>query len=370
MDKIKRYIDCYIPVTTCTLRCPYCYITEHRLFKGPLPKFKYSAEYVRKALSQERLGGTCLINMCAGGETLLAPEVLDYAKALLEEGHYVMIVTNATIDKRFDDIAKFPSELTKHLFFKFSYHYLELKKRKLMDRFFANIRKVRDAGCSFTLELTPSDDAIPYIEDIKTIAKRELGAINHVTIARDEKDDSELPMMTKLSREEYIKTWGVFKSALFDYKLTIFGEKRKDFCYAGDWTFYLNILTGQMTQCYKSYTYQNIFEDITKPIKFQAIGCNCKEHHCYNGHSFIVLGDIPHLEAPTYTELRNRICADGSEWLQPEMKSFMSTKLYESNKEYSFMQKTITNIKMNAIKLKGKIGGVNGSFIIDCPMVA
>ena len=58
MDKIKRYIDCYIPVTTCTLRCPYCYITQHRLFEGPLPKFKYSPEHVRKALSKERLGGT------------------------------------------------------------------------------------------------------------------------------------------------------------------------------------------------------------------------------------------------------------------------------------------------------------------------
>jgi len=57
MDKIKRYVNLYIPVTTCTLRCHYCYITHHRLFGGPLPELKYSAEQVRKALSKARLGG-------------------------------------------------------------------------------------------------------------------------------------------------------------------------------------------------------------------------------------------------------------------------------------------------------------------------
>ena len=57
MDKIKRFIDCYVPVTTCTLRCHYCYITHHRLFDNKLPTFKYTPEQVRKALSKERLGG-------------------------------------------------------------------------------------------------------------------------------------------------------------------------------------------------------------------------------------------------------------------------------------------------------------------------
>lgn len=355
MDTIKRFIDCYIPVTTCTLRCPYCYITQHRLFEGPLPEFKYSPAHVRKALSKERLGGTCLINMCAGGETLLASGILNYVRELLEEGHYLMIVTNATLDKPFDEIARFPKELLSHLFLKFSYHYLELKKKNLFTKFFNNIRKVRDAGCSFTLELTPSDEAIPFIEDIKAIAVRELGAVNHITIARDEKDDSKLPMMTSLPREEYIKTWSTFDSQLFGYKLSIFGDKRKEFCYAGDWTFCLNLATGAMTQCYKYHFKQNIFEDISKPINFKAIGCNCMEHHCYNGHVFMVLGDIPELKAPTYGELRNRVCEDGTEWLVPEMKSFMSTKLYDSNKEYSALKKFRINSEVKLIRLRNKL---------------
>lgn len=276
---------------------------------------------------------------------MLAKEVVEYARAFLEEGHYVMIVTNGTISKRFDDIASFPAHLNKHLFFKFSYHYLELKQRGLLDVFFNNIRKVRDAGCSFTLELTPSDDAIPYIDEIKQRAIAELGAPNHVTIARDERTKNRLPMLTQLSRQEYIDTWKTFDSALFDYKLTIFGHKRREFCYAGDWSFCVNLATGKMKQCYRTYYRADIFRDITKPIPFRAIGNCCKEHHCYNGHSLIVLGDIPSQSTPTYAQLRNRQSLGGSEWLRPEMKSFMSTRLKESNTEYTLWKKIKANLR-------------------------
>ena len=355
MDKIKRYIDCYVPVTTCTLRCHYCYITMHRLFEGGLPKFNYSPEQVRKALSKERLGGTCLINFCAGGETLLTPKIVDYVKLLLEEGHYVMIVTNATVTSRMEEFAGFPPELTKHLFFKFSYHYLELTKRNLLEQFFSNIQKVRNAGCSFTLELTPSDELIPYIDDLKKAAIEHVGAIPHVTIARDERDPKKLPILSSLTREEYRKVWSQFNSTLFDYKMSIFEVKRTEFCYAGDWSFYLNLATGVMSQCYRSYFKQNIFEHPEKPIHFLPVGRNCKEHHCYNGHSWISLGDIPELEAPYYSELRNRVCEDGTEWLKPDVKALMSSKLSESNKEYSFFRKQYTHLCIFNARIKNYI---------------
>lgn len=55
MDKIKRFIDCYVPVTTCTLRCHYCYITHHRLFDNKLPTLsihqsKCEKRYLKKDL--------------------------------------------------------------------------------------------------------------------------------------------------------------------------------------------------------------------------------------------------------------------------------------------------------------------------------
>ena len=342
-DKIHRFIDCYVPVTTCTLRCSYCYITQHRLFKKTPVNLKYTPEEVASALSKERLGGPCLINFCAGGETLLVPRLIEYIRALLEEGHYVMIVTNATIDKRIDEFSNFPKELLERLFFKFSYHYLELKERKLLDKFFSNIKKVWEAGASFTLEVTPHDELIPFIDEMNEVAIQHVGAIPHITIARDEYNPQKLPILTKLSNEKFYETWGKNKSEMLEFKKTIYEVPRKEFCYAGAWSFYLNLGSGIMTQCYKSAINQNIFEDINKPIDFTPIGCNCQEHHCYNGHAFLTLGDIPELQTMTYAELRNRKTVFNKEWLSPQMKSFMSSKLVESNVELTSKEKKEIN---------------------------
>lgn len=352
MDKIKRFIDIFVPVTTCTLRCHYCYITHRHLFGGPLPKFRYSPEHVRKALSIERVGGPCLINMCGEGETLLPPQITDYIKELLEEGHYVMVVTNATVDARFNEMAKWSKELTSHLFFKFSYHYMEFKKKNLLDKFFNNVRKMRDSGCSFTIEATPSDELIPYIDEMKQACIDNVGAVNHVTVARDEHKEfeAELPILTKMSREDFSKTWSIFDSDFFSYKMKIFGQKRREFCYAGQWSFRVNLATGETTQCYCTYFKQNIFKDLDKPIIFRPIGNNCKQAHCYNGHAFLVLGLIPELETPTYGEIRNRVCKDNSEWLQPAMKSFMDTRLYQSNAIFNEDEKKKANAYIKSRK--------------------
>ena len=117
--KMKRFLDCYIPTETCNFRCHYCYITQHRKFNNKIAKFNYSPEYIKKAFSKERLGGICLINLCAGGETLIAEEVIDIVRELLEEGHYIMIVTNFSLNKSFEKISNFPSDLLYNFFFKF-----------------------------------------------------------------------------------------------------------------------------------------------------------------------------------------------------------------------------------------------------------
>lgn len=352
MDKIKRYIDCYIPTETCNLRCHYCYISQQKKFNKKLASFSHSPETIRKALSKERLGGTCLLNMCAGGETLLSSEILPVVKELLMEGHYVMIVTNGTITKRFEEIATWPKELLKHLFFKFSFHFLEMKRLNWMDRFFSNVQMMKEAGASFTVEITPSDELIPYIDEVKTISMEKMGALPHITIARDDRTNG-IDVLSKLPFNEYIKVWGQFDSALFDFKTTIFYKKRKEFCYAGDWTGYLNLDSGSLRQCYCGKTIDNIYHNLDQPLHFEAMGCECSIAHCYNGHSWIALGDIPSITAPTYAEERNRVCTDGTEWLKPEMKSFMSGRLYEQNKEYSAVEKA-----KHYVRAKGGVRGV------------
>lgn len=331
MDRLKRFIDIYVPIEACTLRCEYCYISHHRLFNSVLPTFNYSVATFRKALSQKRLGGICLFNFCAGGETLLSLRVLQYIKALLEEGHYVMVVTNATVNKAFEEMSSWEPDLLERLFFKFSYHFMELKKRNLLDTFFANVRKMRDVGASFTLELTPYDDLIPYIDELKQRAIEEIGAYPHVTVARDEHVMEEKPVLTSLSMENYKSVWGKFNSDLFDFKLSIFEVKRKEFCYAGLWSGFLNMQTGILQQCYSSRWRQNIFEDTSKSIEWRPIAYNCLEPHCFNGHAWIALGDISSIDSPTFAQERNRVCMDGTEWLRPKMKAFLSQRLYENN---------------------------------------
>ena len=341
--KMKRFLDCYIPTETCNFRCHYCYITQHRKFNNKIAKFNYSPEYIKKAFSKERLGGICLINLCAGGETLIAEEVIDIVRELLEEGHYIMIVTNGSLTKRFEKIANFPSDLLDHLFFKFSFHYLELCRLNLLDRFFENIKMMREAGASFTVEITPSDELEPYIEEIKKISMEKLGALPHITIGR--KDSNDIPPLTNHDFKEYKKIWECFQSELFEFKYEIFGTKRKEFCNAGEWSAYINLVTGSIKQCYCGLEIGNIYKNIDKPIKFLPIGNNCTQPHCYNGHAFLALGNIPELNTPTYDKLRNRVDNKGNEWLSESMKKFMSCNLKEANKEYFNKEKKKINLK-------------------------
>ncbi len=100
-----------------------------------------------------------------------------------------------------------------------------------------------------------------------------------------------------------------------------------------------------MTQCYEGRVLDNIYENTDRPLHFEAVGHRCKTAHCYNGHSFLSLGDIPELDTPTYAELRNRGSGDGKEWLNEEVKAFLSGKLKDSNKEYSRLKKWMVDRK-------------------------
>jgi hypothetical protein len=211
-------------------------------------------------------------------------------------------------------------------------------------------------GASFTLEITPSDELIPYIDEIKTLSIEKVGAWPHITVARDE-SKGDYPLLTKLSKDEYYKVWGTFNSLMFDFKMKVFGEKRREYCFAGNWTSTLNLLTGTMKQCYQTNYFSNIYKDTRKPIKFVNMGKKCKAPHCHNAHAFLCLGSIPELETPYYAELRNRKCIDGTEWLRPKMKAFMSTKLEESNRDIRPNSDKIINSLYSVIYpvlLKGK----------------
>lgn len=328
-DSIKRYFDILVPVTSCNLRCDYCYISHHNHESAEIKPLKYSNSHIRKTLSRERLGGTCLLSLCGAGETLLPHYVVDLTRELLEEGHYVMLVTNGLSTKRFKELVEqIPSELQKHLMLKISFHFMELKLKGLFEKFFANIRLIENSDISFTVELTPSDDEIPYIDEIKELCMKNLGALCHITVARDN-TRTEIPILSALSRDEYIKVWGQFDSPLFDFKMQIFGEPRDEACYNGLWGGYINLETGSISQCY-GLSPARIFDNLSAPIDFCPV-VKCKKAHCYNGHSWLTLGMIPELATPTYLEMRDRITSDGRHWVGEEMRRFLSHKLSENN---------------------------------------
>lgn len=341
MDRIKKFIDCYVPVENCNFKCHYCYISHLEHFNNKTIKIEKSPQFIREALSKERLGGVCMLNFCAGGETLISNDVIPIVAELLKEGHYVMIVTNGSLTSKFEEISKLDERLLKRLFIKFSFHYLELCRLNLLDTFKRNVDLMKKSGVSYTIEVMPNDEIIKYIDEIKRFCLDNFGAFPHVTVAR--KENGNIPMLTSLSKEKYIKTWSVFNSSLFDFKIKIFGEKRKEFCYAGDWSFILNLATGDVKQCYRGITYQNIYSNIKEPIKKLAVGNNCVEPHCFNGHAFLAFGDIPNIDSTDFAQLRNRETS-GEMWIKPTMCQFMKTKLYESNEEYSKKMKIKVNI--------------------------
>lgn len=357
MVKIKKVISAILPVESCNLNCSYCFLDDSKLKHGDIigiPKFTYDINLLRQALSTERMGGTCLINICGEGETMIPEEIIPITTIMLENGHYVFLVTNGTITKRFDQMEEFPAELRDRLGFKFSFHYSELKRTGQLDTFYNNLNKMRECGCSVTLELVPNDELNDEINEIIESCHLNTGALCHVSMPRKE-SDKHRAILTALPEDEFINIWSAFNSGLLEVKKKLYGIKRREFCYAGDWAFVLNLGNGDIKQCYRANYKTNIFKNIKKPLNKLAIGNNCEESYCWCGNVFLALGCIPELDLPSYESIRNRVCSDGSEWLNKDMKDFLSGKLYDDNSEYSRLERTWCNILNKALNYRKRL---------------
>ena len=350
---MKYYLDCFVPIYACNFRCHYCYVSLLDNFKKMNTKFARPVEEMVRALSKKRLGDDVYINLCAGGETLLIEDSVRLIKGLLEEGHHVSVVTNGSLDKRFDEIAAFPPELLKRTFFKFSYHYLELQRQNKFEAYFSNVRKMRDAGCSFTIEVTPSDELLPYVDDAKQRCLDNLGAIPHCTIARDDRTNG-IDILSKMSWEEYVRTWSAFDSELFAYKSRLYHHKVKSFCYAGAWSYYVNLSTGDVSPCNCGAVFANIYENEAMPLPQKAMGNECTLPYCYNGHGWLSLGVNPDEEAIIYTKMRNRVCSDGSEWVTQEFKDFWENQIFLNHQAYTDEEKARINLQHKVEKYNPK----------------
>lgn len=350
MEKIKRFFECALPITACNIKCSYCYVIQEARRSMKIEELQYPPEYVAKALSKKRLGGVCLFNICGSGETLAHPQIVDLVKCILEEGHYVSITTNGTLTNKFEKIVELCKPYLDHLHVAFSLHYVELLNRNWLDRFFNNVNLMKNAGASILVQINMCDEYMPHIEEIQRICLEKVGAYPQVALTRNEETEP-MTILTNGTVENYIQQGRKFSSPLFEFTVKNFMQKRKEFCYAGDWSGVLNLLSGDLAKCYRFDTFYNVYENIDEPIPFGAIGKNCINPFCFNSSHFMSLGIIPEIKTPTYAFLRNR---PEGKWYRSEMEEFLSGKLENNNKKYNLFQKCKAN--NGKLTLRGLLG--------------
>ena len=307
-----------------------------------MAQLRYSPEQIGKALNQKRWGGVCYFSICGAGETTLQPELPDIVFSILQQGHCVNITTNGTLTKQIITILDRTAPYIENLHISFSLHYLELRRLHLLDTFFTNFNLCRARGASVLLQFNMCDDYVPDLQEIKKICLEKAGACPQIAATRKEADFlQKIELLSNYSMKEYHALGKDFHSPLFDFTMQNFNVKRREFCYAGDWSGVLNLSTGIFKRCYESHIFQNVFKNPKKPIRFLAIGKGCQSPFCMNSSHFMSLGIIPELNTPTYAALRNR---PEAKWYTPVMEQTLSSKLQQSNQPYSKFKKFLTSI--------------------------
>lgn len=334
-EPIKKFIEVFVPGTSCNLKCHYCYLAQVGVSTNQRSHFCFSDEQMRRSIRKERLGGACLFNICADGETMLEPRTMSFIHGLVEEGHYVNIVTNATLTSRFDEIFSWPEDQRRNINFLASFHYLELKRLGLLDTYFNNLRRAKQSGCSSIPSIVQCEEYIPHYEEIKNLFLQNLGFLPHPIKYRDD-TSADFHLKTTRSSEEYFNLGiDTFHSTLFALEKETYEKHISSFCYAGDWFFYLNLCTGDMQACYAQPIMGNLFQDPDKKLNFLAIGNHCKVSYCYNGVSRIPLGLIPEYRCGYYWQYQQCLGPDGTSSFSEYFKLVTGTKLYETNQEYT-----------------------------------
>lgn len=335
-SKIHRFIDLNITgTTTCNFHCEYCYVWRRLGFQGERKLSNRSVDELVKGLSAKRTGGICFINLCARGETLLADGIVELTLGLLREGHYVSIVTNATISNKISEILKFQDDLLQRLFFKISFHYKELKRLDLFDLFWTNVRRISESRCSFTLEVTPGDGTEQLIPEMKEMCTEKMsGALPHISFTRDSTKVG-YDLLSDHSINEYKDIWGQFDSKMFDLKSEWYGINMKKYsCYAGAWSYLVNAETGDIKSCYQQPVIGNIFDENENGFPIRVVNNQCSVAYCFNNHAFLAWGDVPQIECSTYLDMRNRVSELGEHWVKEPYHRFMSQKLRDNNFEF------------------------------------
>ena len=194
------------------------------------------------------------------------------------------------------------------------------------------------------------DEYIELEDEIKSYCLSNFGAFPQVALTRREGNDYSI--FTKKTESVYFSHGNSYNSPLFDFTCRNFRVKRKEFCYAGKWSFKLDLATGDLKSCYFSPPFYNIYNRLDEKIPVLVVGNNCKNPYCVNSSHFLSLGIIPEIKCERYGDLRNR---EGVGWYKTIFLKFVNQKLYDNNKQFVSWQKIIANIKYKQFSLFIKI---------------
>ncbi len=324
------------------MTCSYCYLGRS---ENKIQDIPFSLKEIQRAFSKKRLGGVSFINICSDGETFIHPMMPDIIKTFLDEGHYVMCVTNGTMTEKIKDVLRIKQESLSRLFFKLSFHYEELCKMKLLERFFDNVKLLLESPCSISVEYITTDETLWHIDEFKEACLNGMGVLPQINMPRDERKYN-LGLLSKYSWHRYLEIVHNAKisSEFFDFRKQYFGKKYTGFCYNGHRHMWVNMKTGYSQQCYGVPTMQNFMKDAL--IRWIPIGNHCQVAHCYVCYTFFTLGttEAPSYGEyrPTYIDIRNRKDSYGREWIKPTYQKVFACGV--ERWEFSKFEKRIANL--------------------------
>lgn len=296
-NHVTRAITVYVDGNKCNLNCSYCYISNSR-YDGCTEKINliYDLHTMIEAFSVERLGGIADIVVIGSAETLLIEPIVPFIHGLLEYGHIVTVVTNATLTKRIVELVNI-KEYRKNLIIKASLHYLELKKRNLLSTYFDNIKYIVESGVSCYPFVTICEEYLPYIEEISEYCFNYLGVKPQCSPCLEViNSDSTLyhsefkPEITDelVKRIEKSFDTRIFNEIVKNRKM----NPQEHFCYAGLWSFGVDFVTGNMYKCHNVPIDKNFYEDKTLELT-EPIACSCGIESCCLQYNFFAEGLIP-----------------------------------------------------------------------------
>ncbi len=293
-----------------------------------------------------------MFNISGSGETLLCPEIVEITEGLLRNGHYVALINNCTVTNRIQQLAAMPASYKERLFFKVSFHYRELRKRKMLMDFVINVNLLKTAGIAYSIEIVSNDCILDDLDELKEFSMRNFGALPHVLTGRDEYVAGTYPRSkTKLTHDEYNAIWASFDSDLFAYQQRDYDIPHREFCYAGVYTGTLLLSTGDFTPCPGTRKVTNFFEDLESRIRFLPMGHSCPFPNCYCGFFLHVLAGVARDYDPGvyFRQFRDRLCTDGSYWLTPSIREAFSHRCSEYHEPYAPAKEFYINLLMRKV---------------------